>query len=159
MKKLTRPKNATALVVVKTNQMVWDFLSPMIRTGDKKLQNVQASIVKGAISLTKMANVMGQSENPKMSELLSTVMESLALFGHANRQLCMFRREAMKPDMKGEYSHLCSHNLKFTDYLFGDDVPTIQYNTNTLFPKIGALSSIHKSTYIYKHQMNYILCL
>ena len=123
VKKLTRPKNATALVVVKTNQMVWDFLSPMIRTGDKKLQNVQASIVKGAISLAKMANVMGQSENPEMSELLSTVMESLALFGHANRQLCMFRREAMKPDMKGEYSHLCSHNLKFTDYLFGDDVP------------------------------------
>lgn len=28
----------------------------------------------------------------------------------------------MKPDMKGEYTHLCSHNLKYTDYLFGDDV-------------------------------------
>ena len=36
---------------------------------------------------------------------------------------------------------------------------SLLYNTNTLFPKIGALSSIHKSTYIYKHQMNYILCL
>lgn len=50
-------------------------------------------------------------------------MESLALLGHANRQLCMLRRESMKPDMKGEYTHLCSHNLKYTDYLFGDDVP------------------------------------
>ena len=58
-----------------------------------------------------------------MSELLTPALESLAMFGHANRLICMFRREAMKPDMKGEYSHLCSHNLKFTDYLFRDDVP------------------------------------
>jgi hypothetical protein len=27
----------------------------------------------------------------------------------------MLRRESMKPDMKDEYTHLCSHNLKFTD--------------------------------------------
>lgn len=25
--------------------------------------------------------------------------------------------------MKGEYTHLCSQNFKYTDYLFGDDVP------------------------------------
>lgn len=25
--------------------------------------------------------------------------------------------------MKGEYIHLCILNLKYTDYLFGDDVP------------------------------------
>lgn len=50
-------------------------------------------------------------------------MESLALLGHAKRQVCILRRESMKPDMKGEYTHLCSLNSKYTDYLFGDDVP------------------------------------
>lgn len=50
-------------------------------------------------------------------------METLALLGHAYRQLCMLRRGSMKPDMKGECTHLCSQNLKYTDFLFGDDVP------------------------------------
>ncbi|KAK3100116.1 hypothetical protein FSP39_015017 [Pinctada imbricata] len=122
-KKLTRPNNVSALKVVKTNQMVWDFLSPNSRTNDKKLQNVQQALIKGATGLTKLADVIGKSDNEEMSELLTPALESLAMFGHANRLICMFRREAMKPDMKGEYSHLCSHNLKFTDYLFGDDVP------------------------------------
>lgn len=34
----------------------------------------------------------------------------------------MLRRELMKFDMKGEYIYFCSYNLKYIDYLFGDDV-------------------------------------
>lgn len=67
--------------------------------------------------------LLGKCDNPEILDLLGNATESLALLGHANRQLCMLRRESMKPDMKGEYTHLCSHNLKYTDYLFGDDVP------------------------------------
>lgn len=52
-------------------------------------------------------------------------MKSLALLGHANGQLCMLRRQSIKPDIKGEYIHLCSHNLKYmyVVYLLGGDVP------------------------------------
>lgn len=31
----------------------------------------------------------------------------------------------MKSNMKVEYANLCSHNVKYTSYLFGDDVPTL----------------------------------
>ena len=123
IKTLNRPANATSLVTVLTNQMVWDFLSPSTRTNDKKMQNVQTSLIKGSIALTKLTQKMGKLDAPEVLDLIGNAMEALALLGHANRQLCMFRREAMKPDMKGEYSHLCSHNLQFTDFLFGDDVP------------------------------------
>eukprot|EP00105_Crassostrea_gigas_P034950 XP_019919098.1 PREDICTED: uncharacterized protein LOC109617440 [Crassostrea gigas] len=123
LKVINRPENCPALVTVKTNQMVWDFLSPMTKSSDKKMQNIQTSLVKGACALTKLTYLLGKCDNPEILDLLGNAMESLALLGHANRQLCMLRRELMKPDMKGEYTHLCSHNLKYTDYLFGDDVP------------------------------------
>lgn len=123
LKTTNRPENCSALVTVKTNQMVWDFLSPTTKSSDKKMQNVQTSLIKGACALTKLTHLLGKCDNPEILDLLGNAMESLALLGHANRQLCMLRREFMKPDMKGEYTHLCSHNLKYTDYLFGDDVP------------------------------------
>ena len=48
LKTINRPENCSALVTVKTNQMVWDFLSPVTKSSDKKMQNIQTSLVKGA---------------------------------------------------------------------------------------------------------------
>ena len=52
---LSRPENCEALCVVKTNQLVWDNLSPETRSSDKKLHNVEYSIVKRAI-IAKVVN-------------------------------------------------------------------------------------------------------
>lgn len=104
--------------------MVWDFFSPMTKSSDKKMQNIQTSLVKGACALTKLTYLLGKCDNPEILDVLRNTMESLALLGNAKRRLCMLRRESMKPDMKGEYTHLCSHNLKYSDYLFGDEPKT-----------------------------------
>jgi hypothetical protein len=50
-------------------------------------------------------------------------MEALALLCQSNYQINMLRRELMKTNMKGEYSHLCSYIVKYTSYLSWDDVP------------------------------------
>ncbi|ESP03479.1 hypothetical protein LOTGIDRAFT_171416 [Lottia gigantea] len=110
--------NCESLVTAKTNQLVWDFLSQYTRTMDKRIQNAQTSIIKGAVSLSKITDTLGSGQSMDVNHVLKQAMESLALFGHANKQLCFIRRDMMKPDMRGEYLHLCSH----TDILFGDDV-------------------------------------
>ncbi|KAK6185393.1 hypothetical protein SNE40_007638 [Patella caerulea] len=122
IKSISRPKNCESLVTVKTNQLVWDFLSQSTRTMDKRIQNAQTSIIKGAVSLAKVTEVLGCGQPLDVNNVLEQAMESLALFGHANKQLCFVRRDMMKPDMRGEYLHLCSQNFKYTDCLFGDDI-------------------------------------
>lgn len=78
----------------------------MFKSSDKKMQNIQISLLKGACALTKLSYSLGKCDNPEILDLVGNAMESLVLLGHANRQLRMLRRESMEPDMKGEYTHL-----------------------------------------------------
>ncbi|ESO91460.1 hypothetical protein LOTGIDRAFT_153904 [Lottia gigantea] len=121
IKTIARRENCT-LVNIKTNQFVWGFLTVSTKIADKKIQNAQTSLVKGAIIVTKLTDVFGRASNEGSDDNLEKALEALALLGHANKQLCFLRRENMKPNMKGEYSHLCSQTLKYTDHLFGDEV-------------------------------------
>ena len=53
-----RPSNCEGLVVVKTNQLVWDAVSSVARTNDLKLQKVETSVAKAANVLSKVVNSM-----------------------------------------------------------------------------------------------------
>lgn len=48
--------------------------------------------------------------------------DSLALLGHANRQMNMTRRDLIKPELRYEYLHLCAQSVPYTAWLFGDDI-------------------------------------
>ena len=126
--KLARPANCDGLSVVKCNQLVWDLISPNARTTDKKLQNVETSVVKAATVLTKMVDQVAKLEK-QMSEkgedisfIVDNVNDSLAFLGHANRQINLTRKDLLKPELKYEYAHLCNHQVPYTNHLFGDDV-------------------------------------
>ena len=43
-----QPKNCEGLVTVKTNQLVWDAVTPSAHTNDLKFQKIETSIVKAA---------------------------------------------------------------------------------------------------------------
>ena len=119
-----RPENCESLVVVKTNHLIWDAISHGARTNDKKLQNIETSVVKAATILVKSVNKMAvlEQENEKYGELIENCNDVLAILGHSNRQINLMRRDLMKPEIKTEYAHLCTHSLPFTHELFGDDV-------------------------------------
>lgn len=119
-----RPENCDSLVVVKTNHLIWDAISQGARTNDKKLQNVETSVIKAATILVKSVNKMAilEREHEKYGELIENCNDVLALLGHSNRQINLLRRDLMKPEIKTEYAHLCTHSLPFTQELFGDDV-------------------------------------
>ena len=55
-------------------------------------------------------------------EILTHVMDSIALFGHANWKLNMKRRELIKPDLKPPYTRLCKEDIKPSTKMFGDDL-------------------------------------
>ena len=124
-----RPENCEGLTVVRTNQLIWNVISPYAQTADKKLQFIERSVVKAATILTKTVNEMAnheqdenQDDNPEMNGYIDNCNDVLALLGHTNRQINLTRREFLKPELMSEYLHLCSPAVPYTSYLFGDDV-------------------------------------
>lgn len=76
-----RPENCESLVTVKTNQLVWGFLQPNTRTIDKKLQNIETSVVKAATVMVKVCDKTRKLDDPCVFELIDKNMEALALLG------------------------------------------------------------------------------
>ncbi|XP_063409787.1 uncharacterized protein LOC134693025 [Mytilus trossulus] len=127
--KSNRPENCEGLVPVQTDQLVWDLLWPRTRTNDNRMRQCQTSVVRGATYLSKVVNrldtILSKEDTqnkPELEGILDDCMDSLALFGHANKEICLARRELMKPDVKGEYSHLFNKSQPFNKWLFGGDV-------------------------------------
>lgn len=126
---LARPSNCDGLTVVKCNQLVWDLISPSARTTDKKLQNVETSVVKSATILAKLVDKFAKVEkklsdscNEDCSYVIDNINDAMALLGHANRQINVTRKDLLKPELRNEFTHLCNHQLPYTNQLFGDDV-------------------------------------
>ena len=55
-------------------------------------------------------------------DIMGKCMTALALLGHANRQICLTRKQFLKPELKTSYAKLCHHFIPYTGYLFGDDL-------------------------------------
>ena len=124
--KMAKPENCEGLVTVHTNQVIWDKLYPVTRTNDNKLKNLQTIIIKGAPALTKVINkldnICEKNNVDGLSQTIDDAMDALAFFGHANHELCLTRRELMKPDADEQYAHLFNKSVPFDKMLFGQDV-------------------------------------
>ena len=83
------------------------------------LKKIETSVVKAATILSK---VVIENEHDKFGEMIDNYNSSLALLGHTNKQICMVKRDLFKPELKDEYSHLCTHSLPYTSWLFGNDI-------------------------------------
>jgi hypothetical protein len=121
-----RPSNCEGLVVVQTNPLIWDSLSAVARSNDKKMQNIEASVVKSATKIAKVVDKMAKLETNGDGDVFSSLIDEcndvLALLGQANKQINFTRKDFLRPELNKEYSHLCNHNRPVTKYLFGDDV-------------------------------------
>jgi hypothetical protein len=82
--------------------MVWDIL--YAETNDNKMKNIQTAIIKSATVLSKVFDkldkVLENDAKDELNKLFDDSMDSLALMGHANRLLCLMRRDLMKNDIK-----------------------------------------------------------
>ena len=85
---------------------------------------MKKTLVKAATILTKVDDKMAKldTDQDEISEVLDNCNDTIALLGHANKQINLSRRYFMKPDLDANYVHLCAQSVPYTSYLFGDDV-------------------------------------
>ncbi len=80
-----RPLNCEGLTVVKLNQLICDAVSPTARTNDRKMQNIETSVVKAATILSKVVNHMAELEKQQdktpFGELIDECNDVLGLNG------------------------------------------------------------------------------
>ncbi|VDI19941.1 Hypothetical predicted protein [Mytilus galloprovincialis] len=105
-----RPGNCDGLVIVKTNQLIWDLISPFAQTCDKKMQNIERSVVKTTVLLSKTVNKVANTDNVtnEFSEVIDECNDDLALLGHTNRQINLARRDLIKYELNNKYTHMCA---------------------------------------------------
>ena len=56
------------------------------------------------------------------NKLVTNMIDSIVLLGHASHELTMLRRRRLQPALKQEYTALCSMDIPLSKYLFGDDL-------------------------------------
>lgn len=123
----TRPENCQCLEPTQVNHLIWDKLKHETRSGDLKLQRIQANLLKGIIPIVSIVEklVKVQDKIPvevlDVEAVLKTATDSVAMLGAANFGLNMQRRDNIKPELNADYKHLCSPTVPFTEFLFGDD--------------------------------------
>ena len=104
------PKNCKYLTPTLVNEEIWDLLTRKNRSVDLAFQRVQEPIINGLSSLSILADRLFKNiqsaKTVNARETLTHVMDSMALFGHANWKLNMKRRELIKPDLNPPYTRL-----------------------------------------------------
>ncbi|KAH3844916.1 hypothetical protein DPMN_087182 [Dreissena polymorpha] len=71
------------------NSLVFDAMSSAAKSNNRRLMYINTSIVKATTILVKTVDNMSkmETENPKYKEVVDNCFSSLALLGHANRQI------------------------------------------------------------------------
>ena len=120
------PTNCKYLTPTLVNEEIWDLLSRKNRTVDLAFQRVQEPVIHGLSSRSilpdRLFKDIQSAKTVNAREILMHVMDSIALFGHANWKLNMKRRELIKPDLNPPYTRLCKEDIKPSTKLFGDDL-------------------------------------
>lgn len=118
--KVTHALKTELLATVKTNQPIWDIISPQAQSAEGKMQIIERAIVKASTVLVNTVNKMVDTD--ENSNAIDGCNDALAILGHTNRKVNITRRELMKPEMCSEYVHVCVQSVEYTSFLFGDDV-------------------------------------
>ena len=105
------------------------------KSRDLKLQNVQIYLIMGLIPVIqslqksyhwrKMAKKAADKSVSISDEDLSGITSDLygcfSLLAHSNYQMCLRRREFIKPELNAQFRSLCT-SAPITGWLFGDDI-------------------------------------
>ena len=90
--------------MVQVNEEIWDLLSRNNSSVDLAFQCVQEPLIHGLILADRLFKDIQSAQTVDAPETLTHVMDSIALFGHANWKLNMKRREIIKPDLNPPYT-------------------------------------------------------
>ena len=155
----TRPTNCENVTGTKVNPEVWSKIKSNTRSRDLKFQRLQNVVQKAMIPLIKLTD---QCMKPEVSSLqlsgenvARTLLDVIALLGHANCELIQRRRDMIKPDLNNQYQQICAEHVGFTDLLFGNDLPK-QIQDISATNRMGQkLQSSHKANENYHRKSQF----
>lgn len=117
-----RPGNCAKLKVPLVNHELWGKLKPPVKSKTSVSQMCNKPLLKlPSPSLRQQKKIC--KANEKMDEkpkIISSLTDSLALFGHATYDLSLRRRDIMRPSVNQELQALCNQQIPVTDFMFGD---------------------------------------
>ena len=130
-----RPQNCENLVLPKVNPEIWSKMASRAKSRDLNPQNIQIYLIMGLIpviqSLQKLydwrkmakkaADKSVSISDKDLSGITSDLCDSFSLLAHSNYQMCLRRREFIKPELNAQFRSLCT-SAPITSWLFGDDI-------------------------------------
>ena len=149
MDRHARPANCEAAKPTRVNTGIYRRLGEYTKKRDFNLYKIQQVLIKGIIPVIKIADLCmsGDLNGERGQQAKRLALESLSLLTHTNYELNIQRKLFMKPDIGKDYAALCSPQVPFTDWLFGDDLQK-QLKDIGDENKIGArVLSTHKSSF------------
>ena len=125
LEKYNRPGNCTSLHPIKVNKEAWANLSADKKQQDLRLANLQQTLEKVAIIVLRASEFLFEikAHVSSVNSDVTSLVDALALLGHATANISVLRRSSLKPALKREYQALCANNSDFPHgpLLFGED--------------------------------------
>ena len=118
------PGNCTELAVPRVEDLVWDQLDMQTRTRDAALQGLQQRLLPGLTAVAQaMDAIVAKDEERHYECEVRTLSDAIRFIGATNVDLCIKRRELIKPALNSEFKRICSASTPITDNLFGKNLP------------------------------------
>ncbi|WAR16270.1 hypothetical protein MAR_030864, partial [Mya arenaria] len=122
------------------NPEIWRIIEAKTRSKDVKLQKIQQFTLRAMVPIMQVIDslVAGRDckESLNFDELVTKLVDAVALTAVGNADANACRRESIKRDLNEEYQAICSNTNPVTQMLFGDNI-TDQLKSITESNKIG----------------------
>lgn len=118
------PQNCASLTSVKVNPIIWQLMTPNVRSQDIKLQKIQTLSAKTLMALASAMDDVKTAAvvTPCLNNTFRKLADVFALAAAQNRERNLRRRELIKNDLNPAYRHICAPTVPITDMLFGNDL-------------------------------------
>lgn len=141
--KIERPENVSGLRSVQVDSLIWNMMQRPTRSVDEKIQVTQTAMAKAGINVAKMVQLIKSPYRlHHIDDIVKMGTDALAVMGHGFHQLCLRRRELIKPEIDPRFHGLFNPSVAHTDCLFGGNLQEkiaqigVEYkHTNLMRPK------------------------
>ena len=153
VKNYNKPENCPNMIIPKCNEEIWrgDILNTSRRSSDIVLQKIQMHTVKAACAMTDAFDkIMKKNlKSDQCKEMITPVIDVLALLGVVTAEINQFRKEQMKDSLPAKMQPLTKNVPPESEGLFDNDLSKRinQLNsTNTALIKTSISSHSGKNT-------------
>lgn len=117
------PENCNDLVVPTVNNEIWAGLPMSSKTSDAAMQGLQHHLLRAQIAQARVMDQLFSSvDKEKLPLVLKPLLDSAKSISLAMQDINQKRKMKLRPNIKPEYSALCSGRVPVGKYLFGDNL-------------------------------------